>query len=170
MLNFENKILKMGFIVNNLGPNQLSYQLINSANSYLRNKDDTDVAAFYHSMSPIPYKPNFGLFHLFEAFNYNGYMIATNLHSASRMLSWPGPNRHKMYLYCYDLDWLRLPQKQWEQLAQIYLNPKLHLISRSQNHAEILGSTWKTPISVIEDCNFSRFAEFIRKDNENGGK
>ena len=169
MIDFENKILKLGFIVNNLGPNQLSYQLVNSANEYLRSKDDTDISIFYHQLNPIPYRPSFGVFGLFEAYNYNGYVIATNLYSASRMLSWPGPNRHKMFFYCYDLDYLRFPQKQWESLAQIYLNPKLHLIARSHFHSEILSLAWKPPVGIVEDCNFSKFVELI-KGEENGRK
>lgn len=156
-----NKIKKIGLVVSQLSANQLSYQLIHSTNKLLSQRDDTDVSLFWINDGHRPVKPNFACMPLFECFAYTGITIATSIHTASRILTYPGPNRHPwLYWYCYDLDWLRLPaqQRQFESLATLYNHPKIRLIARSEEHAEILTSVWKPPIGVVPDCNVELLA------------
>lgn len=158
----ENKIRKLGVICEDLGPNQLAYQLITSANTLLEETDDYDVCLFYRNFLPPVKNANFGTFTVYEAFSYDGVMIATDLHSANAMVKWPGPNRKKMYFYIQDLEWIRLRnQMQYEQLAQVYMNPKLNLIARSEDHKNILESVWRPVSAVVEDGDIRRFVEVV---------
>lgn len=154
-------IKKYGFLVDSMGINQLAYQLTRSANEYLLTNDSVDVAVFFRNPAAFCIKPNFGVFHMFEGFSYDGFTVATDLSSAQRMLTWPGPNRRNMFFYLNNLEWLHLPQKQYEQLADIYMNPKLNLIARSATHAEIISSVWRPCYGVVENSNFSKFVEVI---------
>ncbi len=158
----ENKIKKLGFVVNHLSINQISYELISSANKMLSHRDDVDVSIFWSSDGPRVVKPNFACYCLYEVFGFTGHTVATSLQTASRILSYPGPNQHKMYYYMMDLDWLRLPNKQFEQLRDVYLSPKLNLIARSQDHFNIISSVWKKPLGIVEDANVEGFAELIK--------
>ncbi len=156
-----NKINKLGFVLPNLGSNQASFEIVSSTNRYLADHDETDITLFFRNVSPFFIKPNTACMCLFEAFNFCGHLFATDISSASRILSYPGPNRFSINWYCYDLDYLRQTNKQYEQLAEIYLHPRLNLIARSKAHFEILSSTWKTPVATIEGADISKFIKLI---------
>jgi hypothetical protein len=157
------KIKKLGFVISHLTVNQLSYQLISNANRLLGERDDVDVSIFFANDGPRVVQPRFACYCLFEAFGYNGHTIATSIQTASRVLSYPGPNRNQLWWYMWDLDWLRLPaeSRQYEQLAQLYMNPKFNLVVRSADHFNIVKSVWREPASIIEDANIEEFAQLV---------
>lgn len=167
MHSVTNEVKRIAFIVPKIGPDQLCFQLIDNANNYLRGYDDVDVTIFFRQDGPRPVQPNFSIMCLFEAFGFNGDMlIATDLNGASRILTYPGCNPDRLYFYVWDLEWLRMSQKTYEQLRDIYANPKLKLIARSNTHAEILTALWQRPIAIIEDANLEEFAKLIRQNEE----
>ncbi len=158
----RNTIKKVGFLVENLSPSQLCYQLINSANAVLGKSDLYDFCLFYRNFGPAPIPCNFGTFTAYEGFAYNGIMVATDFFGAEMITRWPGPNRNKMYYYMNNLDWLLLRSRfQYEQLAQVYLHPKLNLIVRSESHKDIVNACWKEPYGVVEGANVARLVEII---------
>lgn len=157
-----NKIKKIGLLVDQLQPTQLLYQFVMTANKFLMKNDWADFCIFYRNWGGLFVQPNFGTFTAAEAFNYNGFTIATDLNGAQQILRWPGPNRHKLYYYMNDLEWLSMRDKfPYEVLANIYLNPKLNLICRSQTHADITKAVWKEPAFVIEGGDAAKFAELL---------
>lgn len=159
----ENKIKKIGFICEDLGPNQLSFQLITSANKLLEETDYYDVCLFYRNFLPPVRHANFGTFTVYEAFSYDGVTVATDLHSANAMSKWPGPNRHNMYFYVQNLEWVRLrDQVPYEQMAQVYMNPKLNLIARSEDLKNIIESVWRPVVGIVEDANVKEFVKVVQ--------
>lgn len=159
----SNTVKKLGFVVPHLTVNQLSYQLISSANRVLLARDDLDVILFWVNDGLKIVKPLFSTMCIFESYGYDGITIATNLSTASRILDYPGPNRNKLYYYVYDLDWLRIPQRQYESLASIYMNPKINLIARSKSHFDIIKSVWKEPIGIVEGADAQEFVKLLWK-------
>ena len=155
-------LTKIGFILEHLGPAQLPYQLIRSVNSYFEQKDDADIILFYRNCAPFVVTPHCAVMNLYEAYRYDAHLIATDLNSASRILDYFTNDR---YFYVWDLEWTKI-NKPYEQLAQVYQNPKLKLIARSQQHAEIIRTSWGINcIGVVEDARIDKFLEII-----NGGK
>ncbi len=159
-----NKIKRIGFLVDHLGPSQLAYQLIFSANKLLAQSDKVDVCLFFRNFQPPVITPIFGTFTAYEGLNYNGIMVATDLQSASYITKWAGPNRSKMYFYLNELEWLRFRDSfSYESLAMIYNHPKLNLICRSQEHANLVEICWKTPFGVVPNGDVKRFAEILEQ-------
>lgn len=149
---------KIGFILEHLGPAQLPYQLIRSINSYYEQKDDTDIILFYRNCLPFVVTPNCAVMNLFEAFRYGANLVATDLNSASRILDYFCDGR---YFYVWDLEWTKA-NRPYEQLADIYQNSKLKLIARSQQHFDIIQTTWGiTPVGIVNDCNIKEFLGLI---------
>lgn len=148
---------KLGIIVNNLGPNQLAYYLINTGNKFV-NDGEKDLTLFFHDLMPECANPLFGIMNLAEVYSYNGPVVATNINNASRLLEYPGPS--KKVFYVWDLEWLRMPNKQYEQLNDVY--GKIPLIARSKRHYDILSNAWQQPIGIVEDADVNKLYELAK--------
>lgn len=157
-----NKIKRIGFLFKDLAPNQLVYQVIKSGNELLKTTDHYDLCVFYRNFSVSVLEANFATMTAYEAFNYSGIMVATDLQSASNIVKWPGPNQNKMYFYVNDLEWIRFRDRMpYEDLANIYMNPKLNLIARSDTHKEIIESVWRPVTAVVENGNVFDFVKVV---------
>lgn len=158
---------KIGVLINNLGPNQLAYYLIKHGNKFVESGYN-DLVAFFYEISPECAGLKFSAMNLSEAYNYNGILVATDTNSASRILEFPGTTNK--FFYVWDLEWTKVPEKQFENLSVVYNNDKLPLIVRSQVHYDILKKIWKEPIGICEDANAEQLykitSEYI--DGRNG--
>lgn len=157
-------IKKLGFVVSALGPSQVCYDIIKSANDYLSVADDVDICLFWVVDGPRPVQPRFACMNIIEAYAYDGNIIATNLHTLSRVMSYPGPNRSgNIWFYDYNLDYTKIPAqgRSWEGFKDLYNNPKVELIARSASHSEILTSVFRSPKAIVENCNVSEFSRII---------
>lgn len=155
---------KIGWVVSRLGPDQLCYDIIRSSNEYLQSKDDVDISLFWIQDGPRIIQPRFACMSLYELYGYPGVTIATSLHTLSRALDYPGPNRHsKIYFYDYNLDYLRLPQqmRNWEQLNTLYCHPKVEVIVRSEDHANIIKSVFRSVVGIVPDANIEKIRDII---------
>lgn len=158
----QNKIKKIGILVDQLAPTQLLYQFVWSANKFLLKNDWADFCIFYRNFGALALQPNFGTFTAAECFAYSGFTVATDIVGAQQILRYPGPNRNSLYYYMNDLEWLSLRDRvSYEQMASVYLNPKLNLICRSEQHAEIVRAVWKEPKFIIEGADAAKFAELL---------
>ena len=153
--------MNIGIVCNNIGPNQLAYYAIKSGNKFVE-KGEHDLIIFFYELMPECLRPNFAIMNLSEAYNYNGVLIATDLNSASRISEYPGTTNK--YFYVWDLEWLRIQQKQYEELATIYNNTKIPLIARSKRHYEILKNLWKEPVGIADNCDITQLYEIIKKN------
>jgi hypothetical protein len=140
----------IGILLNNLGPSQLAYYLIKNGNDFVEDGDN-DLVAFFYEVSPECIRPNFASMNLSEAYSYNGILVATDANSASRILEFPG-STHKFF-YVWDLEWAKIQNKQFEDLATVYHNDRLPLIARSKTHFDIIKKIWKEPIGIVEDVD-----------------
>jgi hypothetical protein len=150
--------VNIGIVCNNVGPSQLAYYLIKTGNEFVKTGDD-DLVVFFYELMPECIKPNFALMNLSEAYDYNGVLVATDINSASRILEYPGTQ--EKFFYLWDLDWIKLPQKQYENLLQVYKNPRLPLIVRSKRHFELVKNLWQEPVGIVEDCNIGQLKQVI---------
>lgn len=158
-------IFKLGFVTSQMGPSQVCYDIIKSSNEYLASQDDVDISLYWISDGPRVIEPRFACFPLIETFAFPGHTVCTNLHTLSRVLSYPGPNRSKyIYLMDYNLDYNKIPPqgRSWEQLNGLYNHPKVKVIVRSESHADILSSTLLNyRPNIVSDCNIGKLKEFI---------
>jgi hypothetical protein len=151
---------KFGFLIPSFGPNQLSYSLVKSANELLEQRDDIDIAGFYHDLSPYSINPCFSTANMFECFSYVGRLVTFTLNSSSRSLEWIGPSH--LYFFPADLEWTKNSQAGFEQLSQIYCNKKLPIIARSENFKSIFELTFgSNVIGVVNDFNFGELVKVI---------
>ena len=148
---------KIGFLVNDLNPSQLSYFLIKNANEFLTKNKDYDIYIFYDNLAVPCLTPNFAIMQAAEAFSFDGTLIATNLNTASKLINFP--SAEKKYFYVWDLDWMRMKNKSFDALQSIYGNKELSLIARSDEHKQAIENAWNAPVkNVISNFDMSKFS------------
>lgn len=152
--------MKLGVLLDNLGPNQLALNVITNGNKVR----DTDFIAFYENSAKPYISPDFAIMQAFEAWGYRGILIATSLSTASQMITFPVCK--EKYFYVWDLEWIRMKEKYFKTLHSIYSNPKLKLIARSNSHKKIIEDCWNTPVvGIVDDFDLTQMNEIIKWQN-----
>jgi hypothetical protein len=153
-------MIKLGFMIDNLGTNQLANSLINSGNSFLKNNSQSDLIIFRQNIMPNCVQPNFGIMDTAEAYNYDGVVVATSLSTADYLIRCPGPCK-KLY-YIWDLEWVSHSQKIYEIFEAVYNSTELEIVCRSEEHAHFVNTCWnKRDIKIIEDADVSLFYDYV---------
>lgn len=140
---------RLGFMVDALEKSQLCHQMTSQLKHLKSDTTHIDSCVFYNQLGIGPLTPSFPLLQEREVWGYDGIVVATNLSTASRLINCPRPNK---YFYIYDFEW---SCKKYDSkfLSSIIMNPELKLITRSQEHFNIISKIWKTPTLIIEDFN-----------------
>lgn len=155
-------ILKVGIIVPDLSPSQLTFNLINSFNQFCqKNGRLVDLIVFIKNVTPpCIATQNVTLMNISEIFDYDGTLITTDINSAVQSINLPGPKR-KIF-YSYDLDWLRR-DRNYQQLQPIYNHPALELWARSEDHKRLIELTFNCKVkNVLEECKIDQIYELLR--------
>src|SRR5687768_9197753 len=115
---------KLGVIVPDFGPTQLTYQLVRSAEKV---RNDIDVIGFFDRSASHSFPLPFASMQLNEAWGYDGLLVATDINTCLRLKSFPAASRKLFYVW--DLDWLRLrpEDKNFDFLSSIYRNDDIAL-------------------------------------------
>jgi hypothetical protein len=159
---------KIGIAVPNLGAGHMTYCLIRNVNLWMHERFDTDITLFYETLALPCLPPNCAVMQIHEGFSYDGPMIATSLSTADKLARWPGPSRR--LFYTWDMEWLRMPQKSFEQLRGIYANPDLELVARGQDHARLLEDVWNVKVrAVVEDFDLNELLKVINVHRTDAG-
>lgn len=138
--------MKIGFVLNNLGPNQLAFDLIRSANEALKDPG-LDVVLFYEESRRPCLTPHFAIMPAVESWGYDGVLVATDRSTARKVI--PSPAASKKYFLVYDLEWTRPPFLPFRENYAIYGDPNLNLLARSESHADAIANAWNRPPAVI---------------------
>lgn len=149
---------KIGFLVNNLGPSQLSFNLIENGNAIVGAGHRRDMIAFYEQHTRPCIAMQFGSMQLMEAWGYEAPIVATSLSTAAKALRFPTAS--PKFFYVWDLEWMRGDVKSFHEMATIYGNMGIELVARSVDHKLAIESAWNRPvIAVINDVDIDAFLE-----------
>ena len=116
----------VGVVVPNLGPNQLAYFVIKSANKIV----NYDVTLFYENMALPCMDLKVPMMGINEIWPYRGTLIATSLETAIRINKVVGSIRRIFYVN--DLEWIR---NKTNFLHNLQAFEKTEIIARSHEHA-----------------------------------
>ncbi len=155
--------MKLGVMLANLGPSQLSYNLVRRANALVSRDATMDVTAFIESQSSNPLPAAFAQMPIYEAWGYTGTLVATSVSTAGKLLKCMRPAAS--FFYVWDLEWVRpFHGRTYRELAEIYRNPRLTLLARSASHQRIISEAWNRPVAgVVEDLNLEVLFEHIKR-------
>jgi hypothetical protein len=149
-------MIKIGIMLDNVGPNQLAHYIINSGNKFLeKNSRRSDLIMFIHNVVSPCAHINFSVMNVSEAYDFDGFLVATSLHTAAKLAKTPGTK--KKFFYVWDLEWLRPYGRNFEGVSALYKHPQIELIARSQPHKDLIELSWKPTIGIVEDGRVEQF-------------
>ena len=141
--------MNIGILINSLSSSQKSYELLRKAPD---NKIPTIV--FYQNLA-FPCLPlRVPIMQANEAYGFNGPIIATCLSTAEQLISLP-TNYSKIF-YVWDLEWT-FQQYHSQYLYNIFRYPSLKIVSRCDDHADMISKVFNVDVEVIHDFNLSEF-------------
>jgi len=146
-----------GIMVSQLDIAQPAFHLTNTINSIIEDGTDLDIIVYYQNWAKFPSNPRFALLMEREVWGSRCPVIATNVKLAEMLLKCPGPT--KKFFYVWDFEWLRYGD--YERMSQLYTNPNIELIARSEHHADVLEKVWKKPAFVMDDWNKEKLLEIL---------
>ena len=150
---------KLGIAVNNLGASQLNYFLVKNANSILLREPLLDVTAFIENQVPACLPANFAVMPMYEAWGYDGVVVATSFTTAQKLLAFPCPA--KKFFYVWDLEWVRpFCRRTYREWASVYRDPRLQLITRGPDHTKVIREAWgRDTCREVPDCDLAQLLE-----------
>jgi hypothetical protein len=155
--------VKLGIVVNNLGPSQMNFDIIRQTNGFLSASALADVIVFYENLQRPCLPMSFACMQVAEAWGFDGALIATNLSTAEKVLRCPSSRKRLFYLW--DLEWLRLQQKHYRSLQATYAHPDLTLITRNEDHKKVVENAWNVRVAAtIDDFDIASLMKIAQKD------
>ena len=151
--------MRAGIVVDALGVSQLAVQLTQELNKIDEMDEYHDVILFYHEYDRIVIPPLFGMMQEQELWGFDAPVLATSLETADRILRCPGPT--KRLFYVWELEWI-IAKHDIDYTSQIYCNPRIELIARSQEHYNTIKSCWREPAHIIEDFNHEEIITVLK--------
>lgn len=153
-MNFQ----QLGFVVDDLGASQVSYLLIKNTNDFLEKRHDVNINLFFEDNFIPCLEPKFARFNTYDAFVFDGTLIATSLNTALTIKNF---TRAKRFFYINDLEYLRknVDQNEWKD---ILCDNNIVKFTRCDDYRTylILQGYNIHPI-VVEDFNLDKILEVI---------
>lgn len=138
---------KCGLLVREFALGQLSFTAAKMFNHLVNDRTDVYPVIFYENLAPVNYQLMFPLMHIAESYVFDGPLMATSISTAHKLITMP--NAHKKFFYLWDLEWVRMQQKDFRFLHGLYNHPELNLIARSKEHKEIVENCWNCKVNYI---------------------
>lgn len=156
---------KCGLLVREFALGQLSFTAAKMFNDLVNNQYDIYPVVFYENLTPVNYQLMFPIMHIAEAYLFDGPLMATSISTAHKLATMP--NAHGKFFYIWDLEWLRMPHKDFRFLQGIYNNPELTLIARSAEHKRIIENCWNCDVKhVMENPVWSIAGELFFNESD----
>jgi hypothetical protein len=152
--------MKLGVLLKDLGPSQLNYLFIDATNKFLDQATTDSIVAFYENLVRPCIPLQFASMQLAEAYGFDGAVIATTFGTAEKMLRLASPAQR--FYYCWDLEWLRMPNRSFRPLQEVYGNPRLTLLARTAEHAKIIEQLWNRTATVVADFDLEKILELVK--------
>lgn len=148
---------KLGFLINSIGPSELAVNIMQRSLEL----EDLSVYLFWINLDRACLSNLNMNAHYSEAYCFDGPIIATCFESAAKLINLPTPN--PKFFFINDLEWIYQPQKQYEQFESIYRNPELTLLTRCEDHKNIVEKAWNVKVHrIIHQYNFFE-PDFIKE-------
>lgn len=151
-------LTRIGFLMDDLGPSQTNYTLIRNLNRWLAGGPTRDAVLFINNPGPPCIKPECAIMSADECAAYDGVLVATDFHSARRLLTVISAGA-KVF-YSADPVWMRGPGD-FAAWQSVYADPRLLLAVRSEDHRMLYEKLWHRPVVVWPDCDPASLGEVL---------
>lgn len=148
-------VIKIGIILPDFTPSQLTYYSVKYANALLTQTNQYDIVFFYEQLSPIYIRPFCSTMNISEIWSFDGLLISTTIDNT--LLSVKAVNSAIKVFYIWDLEWIRGKQNFLHNL-QAFRHPDIILVARSIDHAKVIENYCNKKVNaVIPNFQISSF-------------
>ena len=153
----------IGIILPNLEMSQLAFETINTINQEISTNNGYDYRIFFENLSARCLDVMCSTMNLSEVYSYDGLIISTTLDNTRTSLNAVG-NLQRAFLV-WDLEFIR-NQNNFVENLKIYRDPRLKLITRSNDHDKVLMNyTNRKADLIMPKLSLERIKnEFTRSD------
>ena len=152
--------MKAGILIESLGMSQKAYEIIREINKIDSLDEYWDIIVFYLEYDKFIIPPKFALMNIVEAYGMDSPLISTSIETTKTSLNCIKAT--KRFFYIFEMEWANSTHDV-DDLINVYMNPKVELIARSNDHASVIEKCWKPPIAVIENFNHEQLTKLISK-------
>lgn len=151
-------------VIRDLGPSQKSFYLIKAFNKMSQSVENC-TSVFFERPSLHVTKPFFACMDVSFLSSFSGHAIATTVQEASILLK--SNNACKKFLYLWDMEWLDQPMN-FSPVCDVLLDDRLHIIARSESHAQIIENFCNKKVcGIVDDWNPDQLLTALRScENE----
>jgi hypothetical protein len=151
-------VTRIGFLVPSLNLDW-SANLIKSINSSLT--PQSDICIFYENLGHPSEEVKFLTTNMADAFGYPGVLISTSLSTAYKLQKFPVCD--SKWYYIHEPEWINIPGKQYEELAEIYQDDNLNLIVKNENLRKLMEDCWRvSPKGISGNFDVKKIIEIIK--------
>ena len=139
----------LGILVEDLFASELSWRLLKHLEK--RTLQGLSSHLFVRTFSESCLESTVSSHHFHDCWGFTGPVIACSLNLAQKLACMPCPSLRVYYLW--DLEWLRLSQRQHRTLAALYGDARLQLVCRTQEHARLVEDLFGRKVAgVVADA------------------
>jgi len=128
--------INLGILIDNIGPNQLAFDVIHQINRITKNNNKISFSLFVQNIIAPVIKPLCPVYNISEIMSFNGVMIATNFDTAEKMIK--SVNQSLKIFYINELEWIHNPND-FLYYQNIVKTAGLIVFSRSEPYAQALA-------------------------------
>ena len=121
-----------------------NYVLFNTLNKL---SESYDCYLFTNKVVSLPVKNKFAILQQIEAMNHSGILIGTSIFNAQIVAKCLTASQK--YFYVWYPEWIIFNNFYNKQLNNIFYNEELNLITRSDNHFNLINRLFKSPIGTV---------------------
>ena len=148
-----------GFLINSFNSSQNNITLCSNINEILTRDSKYSPIIFFAMPGASPVFTRCCQLHQRHAWGFASPLISTDI-ATTIILKGCLQTRRKLF-YVYDLEWIYQPNIYYKILKDIYQNPEIDLIARSESHFDILKNCWKEPIGIVHDYDAKELTTLI---------
>lgn len=126
---------KIGIMLDNLGPSQISFYTIHQLNLYSKKEHNVDYCVFINNICQPIIDTNFAVMNMSESMSFDGDLITTSFELADKLINLV--NSSKKHFHVWELEWIKNPYL-YEKYIAILRNKELILSTRSNSYANAI--------------------------------
>jgi hypothetical protein len=146
----------IGIVIDTITNNEINRLMFNTLNDLSKRHPVYLFANYTHS---LPIKNQFCILQQLHALNHNGILIGTSLLNSQIVIN--SLVAKEKYYYMWEPEWLKFNELRFSQLDKIINNPELNLITRTQEHFNLMQSLFKIPLGIVKNWNIDDMEEII---------
>lgn len=149
---------KLSFLVDHLGPNQVSLLLSKNISSFMEKNRDFDICVFYDTIFPHSFQTNFCMLPSSELLGYDGTCISLGFSMAHKLINTPSI-KQKIH-FAFDFDW-SLGLYTINELEKVYKNQQIGFAVRNENYANSFEEAWGIKPHIFGEIDVRQISEII---------